>query len=87
MVRDSLAKDREFSIAEYFEMEAPGLLPVTFSRPYGTFRPSNLYPGLRPGLRSAGPAGLILQSPGFFADRVNPEDDGDRSSVIAGREL
>src|SRR5277367_1249640 len=26
---------------------------VTSSRPYGTFRPSNLYPGLRPGLSSA----------------------------------
>jgi hypothetical protein len=31
----------------------------TFSRPYGTFRLSNLYPGLRPGLSSAVPAGLI----------------------------
>src|ERR1700733_3629381 len=29
-----------------------------FSRPYGTFRVSNLYPGLRPGLSSAVPAGL-----------------------------
>jgi hypothetical protein len=34
-------------------------LGVTFSRPYGTFRLSDLYPGLRPGLSSAVPAGLI----------------------------
>ena len=34
------------------------------SRPYGTFRLSNLYPGLRPGLSSAVPAGLMLQSIG-----------------------
>jgi hypothetical protein len=39
----------------------------TSSRPYGTFRLSNLYPGLRPGLSSAVPAGLILQSPAFHA--------------------
>src|ERR1700740_2401773 len=32
--------------------------PVTFSRPFGTCRFSNLYPGLRPGLSSAVPAGL-----------------------------
>ena len=31
---------------------------ATSSRPYGTFHFSNLYPGLRPGLRSAVPAGL-----------------------------
>jgi hypothetical protein len=37
-------------------------LGVASSRPYGTFRLSNLYPGLRPGLSSAVPAGLILQS-------------------------
>src|SRR6266702_8709166 len=35
---------------------------VVSSRPCGTFRISNLYPGLRPGLSSAVPAGLILQS-------------------------
>jgi hypothetical protein len=34
---------------------------TTFSRPYGTCHLSNFYPGLRPGLRSAVPAGLILQ--------------------------
>jgi hypothetical protein len=39
-----------------------GILKVTASRPYGTFRPSNLNPGLRPGLSSAVPAGLILPS-------------------------
>jgi hypothetical protein len=37
-------------------------LQVTSSRPYGTLRSSNFYPGLRPGLNSAVPAGLILQS-------------------------
>src|SRR5216683_3490342 len=31
---------------------------VVSSRPYGTFRLSNLYPGLRPGLSSAVPPGL-----------------------------
>ena len=36
---------------------------ATASRPYGTFRRSNPYPGLRPGLSSAVPAGLSLQSP------------------------
>jgi hypothetical protein len=46
-------------------MGVPGdRLRVTFSRPYGTCRLSNLYPGLRPGLSSAVPAGLILQSVG-----------------------
>jgi hypothetical protein len=35
---------------------------ASFSRPYGTFRLSNLYPGLRPGLSSAVPAGLVLRS-------------------------
>jgi hypothetical protein len=51
------------------EMEVPGdCLRVTCSRPYGTFRLSNLYPGLRPGLSSAVPAGLILQSVGSHVD-------------------
>ena len=40
---------------------------VTTSRPYGTVRLSNLYPGLRPGLSSAVPAGLILPSVGSHA--------------------
>jgi len=31
---------------------------VISSRPYGTCRPSNFYPGLRPGLNSAVPTGL-----------------------------
>jgi hypothetical protein len=35
-------------------------LRVGFSRPYGTFRVSNLYPGLRPGLSSAVPTGLFV---------------------------
>src|SRR5216684_3628976 len=35
---------------------------VVSSRPFGTFPLSNLYPGLRPGLSSAVPAGLISQS-------------------------
>src|SRR5882757_4760170 len=35
---------------------------VVSSRPCGTFRLSNLYPGLRPGLSSAVPSGLILRS-------------------------
>jgi hypothetical protein len=35
---------------------------VISSRPCGTFHLSNLYPGLRPGLSSAVPAGLIWQS-------------------------
>jgi hypothetical protein len=34
---------------------ALGSPPVTSSRPYGAFRVSNLYPGLRPGLSSAVP--------------------------------
>ena len=56
------AADGEFSIAEYVEMEVIwDRLRVTSSRPYGTFRLSNLYPGLRPGLSSAVPAGLRLQ--------------------------
>src|ERR1700730_4311922 len=39
-------------------------LPLSkLSRPYGTFRLAILYRGLRPGLSSAVPAGLILQSP------------------------
>jgi hypothetical protein len=46
-------------------------LQATSSRPYGTFRLSNLYPGLRPGLSSAVPAGLILQSLGSQA-RLRP---------------
>src|ERR1700726_1366151 len=40
---------------------------VTSSRPYGTVRLSNLYPGRRPGLSSAVPAGLILPSVGSHA--------------------
>jgi len=48
-------------------------LRVTSSRPYGTFRPSNLYPGLRPGLSSAVPAGLILQSVDSHAHILAPE--------------
>jgi prevent-host-death family protein len=44
-----------------------GRIRVTSSRPYGTFRLSNVYPGLRPGLSSAVPAGLILQSVGSHA--------------------
>jgi hypothetical protein len=53
--------DREFSTAEYFEMEVPGVASGYFSRPYGTFRLSNLYPGLRPGLSSAVPTGLDIE--------------------------
>jgi hypothetical protein len=34
-------------------IRAPGTPPGNSSRPYGTFRLLNLYPGLRPGLRSA----------------------------------
>ncbi len=41
---------------------------VVSSRPCGTFRLSNLYPGLRPGLSSAVPAGLILAVDGSHAD-------------------
>jgi hypothetical protein len=37
---------------------ALGAPPGNSSRPYGTYRLSNLYPGLRPGLGSAVPAGL-----------------------------
>jgi hypothetical protein len=45
--------DREFSVAGYFAMEVLcDRLRVTSNRPYGTFRLSNLYPGLRPGLIS-----------------------------------
>jgi hypothetical protein len=51
------AADRKFSAAEYLG-SAWDCLRVTFSRPYGTFRLSNLYPGLRPGLSSAVPTGL-----------------------------
>jgi hypothetical protein len=40
----------------------PSEKQVTSSRPCGTFRLLNLYPGLRPGLSSAVPPGLILQS-------------------------
>jgi hypothetical protein len=36
-----------------------------FSRPSGTFQRVHPNPGLRPGLSSAVPAGLILQSVGF----------------------
>jgi hypothetical protein len=43
---------------------------VASSRPCGTFRFSNLYPGLRPGLSSAVPAGLILQPVGSHAERL-----------------
>jgi hypothetical protein len=59
-----------------FEMEVPGIASgegVTCSRPYGTFRLSNLYPGLRSGLSSAVPAGLILQSVGSHAESLGPE--------------
>jgi hypothetical protein len=35
-------------------------LRIISSRPYGTFRLSNFYPGLRPGLSSAVPPGLIF---------------------------
>ena len=35
------------------------------SRPYGTFRLSNFYPGLRPGLNSAVPAGLNFMPVGL----------------------
>jgi tetratricopeptide (TPR) repeat protein len=41
------------------------LLRVTSSRPYGTFRLLNFYPGLRPGLSSAVPAGLSLEKEVF----------------------
>jgi hypothetical protein len=41
---------------EYFEIRVPGIASEQFfSRPYGTFRLPNLYPGLRPGLGSAVP--------------------------------
>src|SRR5450631_3435506 len=61
--------NRESSIADYVEMEVIwDRLWVTSSRPYGTFRLLNLYPGLRPGLSSAVPAGLILQSVSSHAD-------------------
>jgi hypothetical protein len=43
------------------------------SRPYGTFRVSNLYPGLPPGLSSAVPAGLSSESPGSREDTLTPE--------------
>ena len=46
---------------------------VVSSRPCGTFRLSNLYPGLHPGLRSVVPAGLNLQSMGSHADSSAPE--------------
>jgi hypothetical protein len=59
--------DREFSTAEYFEMEVPGVASGYFSRPYGTFRLSNLYPGLRPGLSSIVPTGL-------FVSRISTQD-------------
>jgi hypothetical protein len=41
------------------------------SGPYGTFCPSNFYPGLRPGLSSAVPAGLILQL--LLTDHLGPQ--------------
>src|ERR1700730_11642552 len=61
------------------------------SRPYGTFRHSNLYPGLRPGLSSAVPSGLVhcrLIDGGTYlvADvgATDPEDDipGDVGGVV-----
>jgi hypothetical protein len=47
------AEDRES-----WEGSACDSIRLRFSRPYGTFRLSYLYPGLRPGLSSAVPAGL-----------------------------
>jgi hypothetical protein len=35
--------------------------PITSSRPYGTFRPANFYPGLRPGLSSARPVQISFE--------------------------
>jgi hypothetical protein len=61
----------KFSITQYFEMEMPGIASEsTSSRPFGTFRLSNLYPGLRPGLSSAVPAGLCTP-----ATKVVPPSD------------
>jgi hypothetical protein len=52
-------KSYRIGTAEYFNRKFSGnRLQVTASRPYGTFRPSNFCPGLRPGLNSAVPAGL-----------------------------
>jgi hypothetical protein len=72
-------------------MEVPwDRLRVNSSRPYGTFRLSNLYPGLRPGLSSAVPAGLILQSPGSHAHTLAPEvrsSEKSESSTSEAKEI
>jgi hypothetical protein len=57
---------------EYLIGSAWDCLRVSFSRPYGTFRLSHLHPGPRPGLSSAVPAGLILQSVGSHAHTLKP---------------
>jgi hypothetical protein len=44
--------------------------PGNFQSSLRDFRPSNFYPGLRPGLSSAVPAGLILQS--VFTQGLKP---------------
>ena len=55
---------------------------VTASRPYGTVRLSNLNPGLRPGLSSAVPAGLILPSVGSRAHTKHQSGDSQKAPAF-----
>ena len=73
MVLDSGA-DRKFSTAGYLEMEVPGIASGQLSVvPTGLFVSRFLYPGLRPGLSSAVPAGLNLELVGSHAHALAPE--------------